>query len=127
MDTTVPGVVTTTGSNKVTEGMVKATGGKVVGTETGEAGATTMVGTTIGDTTVAVVTPVAQTETATVPSLDQENQETGPVETGEGTTITIGTGKSAAKTIATTIVTKGEEFLRAVIWTGDALAEVSLL
>ena len=73
MDTKVPGVEITTGSNMATEGMERATGGgKVVGTETAEA--TAMIGTTIGDTIVAIVVFVAPgitIETTTVPSLDQ--------------------------------------------------------
>ena len=73
VDTKVPGVEITTGSNKATEGMETATGGgKVVGTETAEA--TAMIGTTIGDTIVAIVVFVAPgitIETTTVPSLDQ--------------------------------------------------------
>ena len=73
VDTTVPGVEITTGSNMATEGMERATGGgKVVGTETAEA--TAMIGTTIGDTIVSIVVFVAPgitIETTTVPSLDQ--------------------------------------------------------
>ena len=58
VDTKVPGVEITTGSNMATEGMERATGGgKVVGTETAEA--TAMIGTTIGDTIVAIVVFVA--------------------------------------------------------------------
>ena len=122
VDTKVPGVEITLGSNMATEGMESGhRGGKVVGTETAEA--TAMIGTTIGDTKVAVATPVAQTETATVPSLDLE---TGQVGTDEGTTIKTDAAKSTAKTITTTIATKEEELLREVIWTGDIAAETNL-
>ena len=127
MDTKVPGVEITTGSNMATEGMERATGGgKVVGTETVEAKATTVVGTMIGGITVAIVVfaaPGVTAETTTVPSLDQE---TGPVGTDEGTTIKTDAAKSTAKTITTTIATKEEELLREVIWTGDIAAETNL-